>query len=251
MAFTRRAILIAAPGGGPKPAHGTRVDVAAWQNYLTSPAGGAWNDDEILPPLTHPSKDELDDALASADGCDYAVVTFSGHGGTKNIDGEPTTVLQIAPSLPLIPYYELKPRCARILLILDSCRSVLEEEVGVSKMAGRLMEKSIEERLIRQMHRDIYEKIILRTERGTITLFGCDYNEEADDMLSETQYGGLYTHKLIGAGDTWYSSAAKGMLNVYDAHLRAERDTTGQNRLQHPKILHGRRLGIFPFAVKA
>lgn len=243
----RCAILIASPGEPGDGTDGTVVDVAVWREYLTELVGGAWDHDEINT-VFNPSRDKLASELSKADGSDYAIVTFSGHGKLGVIDNEPTTMLLTNESEPAIPYFALRPRSARTLMVFDSCRCVSESILRKEAAERRVI---ISEDIVRRDYRDFFEQQVLRTERGVITLFGCGIGEEARDWYSETMPGGLYTLALLKGARSWYARAAsRQVLNVVQAHNDVKSDVTLRNPEQHPEVRHGRRLGVFPLAIK-
>ena len=76
----RRAFLIG--GNYQEPGNslsGVGPDIAAWKQYLMSPCGGSWAEDEILD-LSGDSKDNIVSMLQVGRTVDYSLVCFSGHG---------------------------------------------------------------------------------------------------------------------------------------------------------------------------
>ena len=243
----RCAILIASPGEPGGGADGSVVDVEVWREYLTDFSGGAWDNEEIHT-VPNPNNDELQSALAKADGCDYAIVTFSGHGRLGIVANEPTTMLRTNDSEPARPYFELRPRATRTLMVIDSCRWAPADMVRKTAAARRIV---LMEKAVRNAYRTFFEKQVLGTERGVITLFGCGFGEEARDWYTETQLGGLYTMALLKGAKAWCSAAAsRQVLDVVQAHNNAKKDVTQRNPEQNPEVRHGRRLGVFPLAIK-
>ena len=247
----RRAVLVAAPGKRPNLAPGTMVDLLEWRRYLASSHGGAWEDGEIES-LVHPSSKQLEDALAKAEECDFAFVAFSGHGMMAMFDGEPTTFLQVSSHGQPVPYFDLRPKAARTLMVIDSCRWDPSGRLGLMRKASsESLQESALASIVRKAYRDRYEELILKTERGVITAFGCGCGEEAGDRYSEAQPGGLYTLSMIACADAWHEAASRSQaLNILEAHEVASAKVSSKNGEQHPRIHQGRRLGIFPFAVK-
>ncbi len=66
---------------------GVTADHVNYRSYLTSNAGGAWSDDEIVD-LGKPSRHELSQALAIGGLSDYALVAFAGHGFCTRRSGD-------------------------------------------------------------------------------------------------------------------------------------------------------------------
>jgi hypothetical protein len=243
----RRAILIAAPGVPDSGADNAPLDVVAWRSFLIGVSGGAWDDAEINDDLVNPSRAQLNAVLEEAADCDYAIVTFSGHGRGEVVNGELTTMVLPCPSESAIPYYELRPRSARTLLVLDSCRWA--PQAIVEKFAAKRL-TSVGEKVERTVYREYFDAQVMRCERGSIILYGCGIGQESRDWYSETTPGGLYTHALLGAAKGWAATAAgKAALDVVQAHRLAAPDVTRRNPEQAPDIRHGRRLGVFPLAV--
>lgn len=248
----RYAILIASPGDKGNLIPGTKVDIQQWRTYLIANHGGAWCESEIES-LVSPSINDLEDALCRATECDYVLVAFSGHGHVALYDDSPTTFVHINSREEPVPYFMLRPDAARVFMVLDSCRwdrdGVLK--VAQSSVSTESADESAFRYIVRKGYRELYEKMIMKTEKGVITAFGCDWGEEAGDSYSETELGGLYTHSLLSCGSTWYqSTGSDDVLNVLEAHTRALRAVMAKSSSQHPRIHQGRRLGIFPFAVR-
>ncbi len=133
-------------------------------------------------------------------------------------------------------------------MVIDSCRWAPAEIVRKSAATRRIL---LMEKAVRDAYRTFFEQQVLGTERGVITLFGCGFGEEARDWYTETQLGGLYTQALLKGAKAWCSTAtSRQVLDVVQAHIKAKADVTQRNPEQHPEVRHGRRLGVFPLAIK-
>ena len=248
----RLAILIAAPGSDVYDATGTQQDVEHWKKHLLSKEGGAWETNEIYPPLVNPRDIEVVAAIASTAAADYSVVTFSGHGRVEqNEDGYYVQQLFINDRNIKWPAWRLIPKSKKGLLVLDACRKVWNPPL-LEKRASLLSANESNETASRELYRQLFDSALDRCEMGTITLYGCNFDESAHGSNGREGYaGGLYTYSLTRAGKKWHLAPnTSGILNVNEAHQAASAIVTIRQPQQHPQITLGRRLGIFPFSVK-
>lgn len=252
--MTRIAILIPSPGEAENVAAGTSEDCIAWKNYLRSNAGGAWDDAEIRTLPVNPSSVRVLFELTATVRYEYAFVAFSGHGKIEQVDDEWVTKLLLNDKDEWIPDYKLRPQSPWGLVSVDSCRwdstgmfkglKFANESVSFSRIAEDLK--------YREAHRALFDSSLAKCERGTITLYGCDFAEFASGKHKRrTEVGGLFSFSLIEAANAWYENiGTSGVLSVLSAHKGAVPRVKADEPEQNPIIEAGRRLGFFPFSVK-
>ena len=230
----RRAFLIGgnyqAPGNS---LSGVGPDIAAWKQYLMSPCGGSWAEDEILD-LSGGSKDEIADMLQVGRALDYSLVCFSGHGYlTKDRFGFNMTMTLIDDGVEMSER-ELNPGSPWCMQILDCCRKDSENE----KVA------SFDESLnmtFRYDTRALFESELLKCERGLVKVFAADEGEEAADDRS-------FSRVLMEVSRRMVETCQGGVLQIDEAVRFAKAEMPPQ---QSPIYMGGRRLRHFPFAVNA
>jgi len=195
---------------------GVKVDIENYKAFFLSPYGGYWNDSEIKV-LLNPNKGDLLvelNWLKKLD-LDYLIVIFSGHGGQER-----ETVLEINNNLESINESLLKNLAKRQLNIFDCCRSFSE-----SLVKGNLNELKLKHNLIRNT-REKYEKRIIESDLGQISLYACSIGETARD----TSKGGLYSSNFIECSHT----SDEEYILVSEAHEKAKILTIQREPEQHP-----------------
>lgn len=229
----RRAFLIG--GNYQKPGNlllGVGADIVAWKQYLMSPFGGSWAEDEILD-LSGSSKDNIVSMLQVGRTVDYSLVCFSGHGYlTKDRLGFNMTMTLIN-DVDEMSERELNPGSPWCLQIFDCCRKGPEnEKVGFSNEA---LNKSVQHDT-----KMLFENELLKCERGLVKVFAADEGQAAADKKS-------FSRTLIEIARSAVETCQDGILRINDAVRFAQIEMPPQ---QTPVYLGGRRLHHFPFAVK-
>jgi hypothetical protein len=104
----------------------------------------------------------------------------------------------------------------------------------------------------REAYRKLFEDDLLKCERGTIMMYGCDFDEEAEDVHTRSgDPGGLFTFSLLKAAAAWYDAPlSSGVYKVNTAFVEAFARVKVLRPLQNPQFESGRRLGYFPLAIK-
>ncbi len=236
--MTRTAILIGVPQA-PSTVYlkGVKQDLINYKEFLQTPLGGNWESTEIKIFYPKPTKKQIIDYLNVVD-ADFTFLVFSGHGF---IDvNEVTNVCLMDDD---ITEYELETISPRQTIILDSCRTpleVIEEQIFMEKLAKALAIRG-------KSTRKIFDDAVFSCEKGTITVYSVGVNEEAGEHPS---HGGYFTQSMLEAATNWEDVGLKSVLNVNEAFLRAKKILVKYTKKQHPQINTGRRLHMFPFAVK-
>lgn len=255
--MTRVAIIIPSPGAEEEIASGTSEDCVAWKKYLVSNAGGAWSDDEIKILPTNPNVARVRSALDATVNYDYSIVAFSGHGKIENDQGEWITKVLLNDNVyderSWMPDYDLRPRSQRGLLSIDSCRWDPSGQYGRTKFVNeRVVYEGFSAVDNRKLHRDLFDNDMMKCERGTIMMYGCNYDEVSSGVHTKSREpGGLFTFSLLKAAFAWYAEPSnKGIFKVHQAFSHAVNRVHALQPQQNPQLEAGRRLGYFPFVIK-
>lgn len=211
---------------------GVGSDISAWKQYLMSPYGGSWAEDEILD-LSGRSKDNIVSMLQVGRTIDYSLVCFSGHGYlTKDRFGFNMTMTLI-DDVVAMSERELNPGSPWCMQILDCCRRDPEnEKVGVCDEAIDMSHQ--------HDTRILFENELLKCERGLVKVFAADEGQAAADKKS-------FSRTLIEIARSAVETCQDGILRINDAVRFAQTEMPPQ---QTPVYMGGRRLHHFPFAVK-
>jgi len=241
----RRAILIeasAAPGQDLLP--GAALDVDTLKAWLSSNPGGAWEEDEIKV-LRNPNISLVKANLILARSCDFAFITFSGHGShPRGGDFDETEILVNDGILRASDLNCGAPRCS---IVIDACRYVGPEIITESFKRGVGVVKYSRDRT-REAHREMFELEVNSSDKGAIFMFSCDINEFAGES---SLTGGYFTKYLVESGNAWYEkNSGRGVLNTQMAFLTTSLGVTQRVPQQHPKYEAGRRMRHFPFSVR-
>lgn len=210
---------------------GAETDAANWNRYLPQNKAGAWERSEIVT-LHNPTRSEaLAEVARARHG--YGFVAFSGHGYTKNGD----TYLCMKDGD--LSEYQLTPSAERATIILDSCRGDRTADFAESRTFDAVLTANVTSIL----YRNAFNNALADTEEGTIRIYGCSFNQAAQETKPEN--GGDFTHEFIKAGVT----ASSRVFTVQEAFgVAAIRLREKGN--QQPEYKPGRRLRHFPFSVK-
>jgi hypothetical protein len=181
----RKALLI----GNTYGLQGVKVDLNNFRNFLTSPQGGAWNNDEIVV-MSDPTLEELKRKIGLIRFLrpDYAVVMFSGHGEQKR-----DTSLVINKSGEEISENEFNEIADRQLSIFDCCRAYPERLVK----SGVALDTSAVFAMM-ESHDDVrarYDKRIMQARAQHAKLYSCSKGQYSYD----TAEGGIYLVNLLNA----------------------------------------------------
>jgi len=234
----RKALIIGSPDKGIHFLPGVEKDVKSWEAYLSSPIGGAWDNDEIEV-IESPTTASLKLAIRLLAYVDYSFVTFSGHGRSIPYG---STIININPSEE-IDTQNLISNSKKQTIILDCCRTfprmVLKEE-------ARILSKAMDSYQDRNRYRLAFENHLNQCEPGQIILYSCSPNESAGES---DLYGGYYTNAIQRASHH-LSERQNNVLTVKQAHEVAK--STVESRTankQHPVGEFPRSWNSFPFAV--
>ena len=245
----RKALLIANPGseGDENYCRGVYADLSNFREYLTSPRGGVWYENEIET-LDKPMSSVVKEKVASLGSFDYSFIAFFGHGyySAAKMD----TVLELNPFGGEITSNQLKINAKKRTIVLDCCRVVIKDAIlSMNNESCRsALKKAVD--LDLAAFRKKFDDEVTRVGDDLIVTYGCSTNEKAGD--SPTQ-GGRYTSSLLHSVANWSPDlgvTSSDVMSVVAAHNAAA--PLVQNRsggLQNPDIEKSRTLPYFPFAV--
>lgn len=251
MTRKRKAILIESGNiAMALPLSGAAQDVKNWENYLRTPLGGCWSepDDEIVP-LSMPSRDELETQLNTLSSYEYAFITFSGHGGYKDLNGEDFIFLNSREIITInkIRSY-LKPVINKATIIIDACRNktilpAFYEESNNQKQDNAILESA--KRPSREYSRNpLFESMYINGfngqstakkedvlnkwweavdgfSKGNILIQSCKHGESAFESNNGTQSYGLFSRLMLDAA---YIQSFNDVLNVEAAFNYAKNE---------------------------
>ena len=198
--MTRYALLIEASRLKDHPdLPGARADVRLLRNWMMSPCGGAWSDDEIVI-LIHPAAETVRKRLARAKNCDYAFVSFSGHGHHVVGNGFNQTRVCLNDDEE-IKAAALNPKNPRSTVLIDSCRglTVFVPQQLLESYVKKALRLSLNSE--RESARAKFDRLVRLSEAGVIYLYSCSVDQSAAE--DENGQGGLFTLGLVRSGQNW------------------------------------------------
>jgi hypothetical protein len=232
--MTRRAILIAAsPESNPIP--GVYADIVSWQQFLQSNPGGVWQ--EVVIAKDYDRK-RLLAAVNSAQGANYSLVVFAGHGQavTSNLPW-PETQLFLSNGDSILER-ELNPGTPSCTLILDCCRRSSEEDQVTVLVKHALFFEHEDEK---EKYRALYDESLKAAERGLVKIYATAVGTAAADKPSFSQHF-LYRANL-------WAERNQGVLTLQEGISLATEAMRTIDPQQRPEYHGGRRLRHFPLAV--
>ncbi|WP_185731203.1 MULTISPECIES: caspase family protein [unclassified Burkholderia] len=248
--MNRKALIIASPGkkGTDGYLPGVERDMKRYKEFLKSPLGGAWRDDEIAV-LENPSKAIVDVNIILQSMADYSFTVFCGHG--RHIGNPGSTYVQIN-DVTEIDSNLLRKGAEKHTLILDCCRVVYPTIVMDSVMAKRAAEGPT---LNPQECRRFFDQRISECASGIVVMHACSLNETAGETSNE---GGYFSSAIVKCSRSWHQNSDTDTEKQYSI-LSASRafdlaDTDVKARSggrQNPTIEKPRVEKQFPFAVIA
>jgi hypothetical protein len=173
------------------------------------------------------------------------LVYFSGHGqqdlNETKIAINDTESISISQLISLI-------NAPKALIIIDSCRKIIDEDYSSFSGPEYLSFKSL---LDQPNTRDRYMQIISESTNGIAIAYSCSVGE----ISNETELGGYCTYSLLKETLQWHESQNKeGVLSINDAHDLAHEELKFKtNFQQNPQIrtLNAQTEKLnFPFALK-
>lgn len=242
----RKALLIGMPGIK-KPGsiyNAVMHDLKYFKEYLMSNAGGEWDENEIMTELINPSSFGVIGNIASIN-ADYSLVYFSGHGGEYRSRNQ---IIELTDGEFGIVH--LKTKSLKQLIIIDSCRSILDEETkGIVKKG--MLEEYEEKYTFVKNSKFIFNRYLENCENGIILLNAASFESPAGCNQTES----FFTSSLIMSGFEWHNNLGgevqDQILDVFDSVDNAQSfmiENFPTNQVA--ECIGGKRKRFFPFAVR-
>jgi hypothetical protein len=243
--MTRKAIMIGSPGPKNSATYlkGVDTDLHHFINFLKAPIGGSWEDEEIAGFYKNPSENLFE--LFQSTETDFLLVYFSGH-GQQDLN-ETLIAINDTESISISQLTSII-QSPKALIIIDSCRKIIDEEYSSFSGPEYLSFKSL---LDQPNTRDRYMQIISESATGTAIAYSCSVGE----IINETELGGFYTYSLLKETLQWYESQNnEGILSINEANDLAHHELKFKtNFKQNPQIRtlndQTEKLNL-PFAIK-
>lgn len=232
MKLIRRALLIMSPDDD---IPGVTIDRENWKNHLRSPAGGAWQDHEVVV-SNKPTFSQLSLAFSWVNSADYTFIAFSGHGSARS---ETDTVLNINDKETLSST-KLITQAARQTLILDCCRKLPQRRFTEAKAMNSISMDSYKDPELARLR---FDQHLRSCDAFRVQLNGCGVDQTAGESDSS---GGFYTSALIRAAQ---ATPPGNILGVRESHLIARRVVMERQPSQTPTGSYPRSGPSFPFGI--
>ena len=208
----RKALLIMNPGV-PNINYAPTVNYAysRYKNYLKSPVGGYWQDDEIieLERSNHGLKSSLESKLKvlnSAD-IDYSLIVFIGHGGAANgndsIQLEDETII----SIENLGKADGNPNPIKRTIVVDACRSYAN--VKPEQLVLEQREFSGGGAIDGTACRDFYNSLITQSDSHIELIQSTQYGQFAHASQSGTAFIDALFDVIGDNNKFWNQSALK------------------------------------------
>lgn len=215
----------------------TNVHIEHCKAFFLNSFGGAYNQDEIV--LINEealSFAELKSILESIV-ADFVIIIYIGHGATQ--DGYQLFQLN---EKEIINPGEIKLDIDRQLVIVESCRGVLERNVKVVRLFNRVPDYrkggKFRRMISREHARCLYDRQIKKCDKGIVICFACDVNEKASNYT-------FITTLLIIAANWAQEHNGFEVLPITTLMVNVI-ETLDKEGKQHPQIYFNK---DFPFAV--
>lgn len=248
----RTLILISNDGGRSNFLPGVAHDVANYYNFFHSDNGGAWENEEIVRFDSNLTKAHLRSTLLSMI-CDfdYFLIVFVGHGYA---DEYGHTVLELSPGNDS-PLYEIETLLSskKYLIIVDSCRKILNYRDGGQLMEQRDFSTLSQSSLHREACRKYYNNMIANANDSSHVV---SYATSLDQCANDTQRGGLYSYTLVTYAKNWiqqvedsiyFSNDSFKILGIIEAHQSVKNKVYQKTLGQQVPTIKG--YADFPLAV--
>lgn len=157
MSRRRRAILIESGNITARFLRGASEDQRSWGKYLQSSLGGWWSSDEIISLPSCPKVDMLDEVLCQLSTCEYAFITFSGHGGYDIMNKQDFIFLNNSEIVSVNHIMELLSAVSvKSTIIIDACRTDMLPPVGFKYTGSQKQGNSPWNQLEVPVYRDVW-----------------------------------------------------------------------------------------------
>lgn len=213
--MVRRIALLISSGNLNVPGYrhlpGTAMDVKNWRNYLMSPLGGTWIDNDEIRCFYEPNLGTIRSFLHTYKD-DYVLMLFSGHGGEESTGrgGVRERIVCLNGNELSVPARDICPVNFGTA-IFDCCRTFDEDMVAMEKFglannrATALDESQMSyfATLRSRNLRNAFQGALECAPRGVVQMCACDSNQAAQERHDRNINGGVYSTLLLKAAQQW------------------------------------------------
>lgn len=190
----RKVILIFNDGGPGNYLPGIKIDKENYLNFLTSPEGGGWKEDEIMIYHNNCTKGALECYIKMYKSeTEYWLLIFCGHGYT---DSNKKTILELSPGCECsIDDIKNSLEYSRCLLIVDCCRVSIIGIVESYTMKTNFFSYQNQTDDYIEKCRKLYNDELKKLSQNTFNII---YSTSINQFAQENDsIGGYYTHYLL------------------------------------------------------
>lgn len=190
----RKAVLI---GSGHAKGYdrlkGPAVDLVGMYDWLRSESGGAWDHTEIES-FPSPKRAKVSLAISAAGECDYAFVSYFGHGrAERRKDGDGFHQYAILKDAEC-ELAELTPAAPKCVVLCDACRCVTEP------VFRKAIPPQFAPSRVRDEYRAAFDAAIESAGEGATRIYGCSVGQVCHEDWKD---GGFFTNTLINCAKDW------------------------------------------------
>ena len=230
----RHALLIGYSGWdikGKEPLKGVSLDLQNYKDFLMSPNGGGWYENEITI-LQDKSLLDIEIALLlrKREANDIVFTVFSGHGDYDDIENY-CRRFEVSKNETILEK-NLLGLSKKQILICDSCSGLRSKEI-ITESKNAIENSINEDAYLIKIAREKYEKLCLSCSEQTLRFYAAEVGTFAED----TSKGGRYSNALL---DTLKYIPTE--TNIFQAHniaaKRVRQESMEQQRPDYsvPKI---------------
>lgn len=228
--------------------NGINIDDESYKYFFKSATAGAFFQRDIIP-MENYSWEKMCETFNN-NPCDYAVIVYTGHGFTdKNSKLAHFNINE--REVKSIKEISGKVRAKKQLLIIDSCRTIIEKERFYNAMGDPFLYDFPSNLTIAEA-RILHNDFILAAQEGIQVIYSCDKGEQS----SMDYEGSYFTRSLLNSVGSWATEMKRGSIllgvgayRISNTYLKM---TYGKrvHGLQNPKIFFTNPGANFPFAVR-
>ena len=189
--LNKKALIIGCSGDSESYLPGVEKDVKSIKNFLLSPYGGYWYEEEIVISLNE-EKEVIIEKISSLKEkkLDYIFVVFSGHGNFDIQKNERRLWINEDEFLYESDILGISPKQ---LTIIDSCAGIEEEKEFIFPVFEHLKIASTQ-----LNYREIFEKYLITCPNQEIIL----YSSKKGEYSADTSKGGLFIQALLETAES-------------------------------------------------
>lgn len=209
----RRALLIMNPGqvGASNYAPSVMAAMNRYKNFLKSPTGGYWQDEEIIELERSVGPKSLQSSFAfkmrdlNQSDVDYSLIVFIGHGGSAM--GVESFQLEDGETLPIecLLYPPHNPKPLKRTVVIDACRTY----AAVTPMQIMLESRAFsgDGQIQGVWCKDYYNSIIENTPAHIELLQSTQYGQYAKTSISGTAFTDALFDTISNNSSLWNTQA--------------------------------------------